>query len=74
VQNRSALQLIYHYLQRGGEVFKLSREMGHSEVQVTEMYLKDFNSTQARMEHSDFSPIGLVNLKKNGGSKRGTKK
>ena len=62
------------YLQRGGEVFKLSREMGHSEVQVTETYLKDFNSTQARMEHSDFSPIGLVNLKKNGGSRRGTKK
>ncbi|HEV2580183.1 MAG TPA: site-specific integrase [Ktedonobacteraceae bacterium] len=28
-----------YYLKRGGEVFKLSREMGHSTVQVAEVYL-----------------------------------
>src|SRR5438309_3040594 len=50
------------YLQRGGEVFKLSREMGHSTVQVTEIYLKDFRSSEARKEHTEFSPIGEFNL------------
>jgi integrase/recombinase XerD len=51
------------YLQRGGEVFKLSREMGHSTVQVTEIYLKDFRSSEARKEHTEFSPIGEFNLR-----------
>ncbi len=60
------------YLQRGGEVFKLSREMGHGTVQVTELYLKDFRSTEARQEHMTFSPIGEINLrrKKSGRGKR----
>jgi len=51
------------YLARGGEVFKLSREMGHSQVQVTEVYPRDFNSTEARKEHSAFSPIANIELK-----------
>jgi site-specific recombinase XerD len=51
------------YLQRGGEVFKLSREMGHSTVQVTEIYLKDFRSSEAWKEHTEFSPIGEINLR-----------
>lgn len=50
------------YLEQGGEVFKLSREMGHSTVQVTESYLKDFRSTQARQDHTEFSPIGKLDL------------
>ena len=60
------------YLQRGGEVFKLSREMGHGTVQVTELYLKDFRSTEARQEHMTFSPIEEINLsrKKSGRDKR----
>lgn len=55
------------YLQRGGEVFKLSREMGHSTVQVTEVYLKDFRSSEARKEHVAYSPISEIKL---GGKKR----
>lgn len=51
------------YLQRGGEVFKLSREMGHGTIQVTELYLKDFRSSEARREHTTFSPIGEINLR-----------
>lgn len=50
------------YMEQGGEVFKLSREMGHSTVQVTESYLKDFRSTQARQDHTVFSPIGKLDL------------
>jgi integrase/recombinase XerD len=52
------------YLEQGGELFKLSREMGHSTVQVTEGYLKQFRSAEARREHTDFSPIGQLDLKK----------
>lgn len=59
------------YLQRGGEVFKLSREMGHGTVQVTELYLKDFRSTEARQEHTVYSPIGEINLR---GKKKAPKK
>ena len=59
------------YLQRGGEVFKLSREMGHGTVQVTELYLKDFRSTEARQEHTAYSPIGEINLR---GKKKARKK
>ncbi|GCE05421.1 tyrosine-type recombinase/integrase [Dictyobacter aurantiacus] len=52
-----------YYLKRGGEIFKLSREMGHSTVQITELYLKDFHSGEARQEHSTYSPIGDLNLR-----------
>lgn len=52
------------YLENGGDVFKLSRELGHSSVQVTELYLKDFGSTQARKEHTSRSPLAKLNLKR----------
>jgi integrase/recombinase XerD len=58
-------------LQRGGEVFKLSREMGHSTIQVTEIYLKDYRSSEARREHNAYSPIGEIgSLNKKKGRKR----
>lgn len=50
------------YLERGGEIFDLSREMGHSTVQVTEVYLKDYRSTSARKQHNKHSPVDLVKL------------
>jgi transposase len=39
-------------------------EMGHSDVGVTKMYLEDFNSTEARREHTSFSPVESIELKK----------
>jgi integrase/recombinase XerD len=50
------------YLKRGGELFDLSREMGHSTVQITEIYLKDYRSTEARKRHPGFSLIEEVQL------------
>lgn len=50
------------YLERGGELFDLSREMGHSTIQVTEVYLKDYKSTEARKRHPKFSPVDMVKL------------
>lgn len=52
------------YLEHGGEVFKLSREMGHSSVQVTKIYLEDFGSTEARKEHNSYSPLANIEFKK----------
>jgi len=45
------------WLERGGEVYSLSRLLGHSSVQVTEVYLRDFESRQARQRHNEFSPL-----------------
>jgi integrase/recombinase XerD len=59
------------YLERGGDLFKLSRELGHSDVQVTRIYLEDFSSTDARKEHTAFSPIAGMKLqKKTSGQKK----
>lgn len=45
------------WLENGGEVFKLSRVLGHASVTVTEVYLKDFQTRSAREEHAKFSPV-----------------
>jgi len=59
------------YLKSGGDLFKLSRELGHSSVQVTgNIYLGDFNSTDARQDHERHSPVNGVNLGKVKDSKK----
>jgi integrase/recombinase XerD len=45
------------WLERGGEVYSLSRLLGHASVQVTEVYLRDFEARQARLRHNEFSPL-----------------
>lgn len=46
------------YLKRGGDIFKLSRELGHANVQVTaNIYLADFKSSDARDDHDKYSVI-----------------
>ena len=52
------------YLRAGGDVFSLSREMGHSSTQVTNIYLQDFSSSDARRKHTTFSPINNLKLRK----------
>jgi len=54
------------YLKNGGDLFRLSRELGHSDVQVTgRVYLADYTSSDAREEHATYSPIaGLGILKR----------
>jgi site-specific recombinase XerD len=54
------------WLERGGEVYSLSRLMGHSSVKVTEIYLEDFKSRQARLQHAKFSPISQLKLRQKG--------
>lgn len=45
------------WLEHGGELYSLSRLLGHSSVQVTEVYLREFRSRQARLHHNEFSPL-----------------
>src|SRR5690348_6451317 len=59
------------WLERGGEVYSLSRLMGHSSVKVTEIYLEDFQSRQARINHTKYSPVGQLKLRKTGRGSRG---
>jgi len=45
------------YLEQGGPLEKLSRELGHSKVNVTEQYIKTLPLSVARQDHEEFSPI-----------------
>jgi integrase/recombinase XerD len=52
------------YLKRGGDLFKLSRELGHANVQITaNIYLADFKSSDARDDHDKYSPVGDIKPK-----------
>jgi hypothetical protein len=44
----------------------ISRAMGHSSVKVTEIYLQDFQSRHARLQHTKYSPVGDLKLPKPG--------
>ncbi|SRR6266487_33591 len=63
------------FLENGGEIYKLSLLLGHSSVTVTERYLKDFVSRNARQDQSKHSPVVSLNLTKNkkGGFRKSSK-
>lgn len=50
------------WLENGGEIFKLSRVLGHSEMQTTQVYLRDFHSREARNDHALYSPVERLHL------------
>lgn len=51
------------YLKQGGDLFKLSRESGHSSVQITgDIYLSDFRSADAIQDHGKYSAVNAVKL------------
>ncbi len=65
------------YLKQGGDLFKLSRELGHSSVQITgNIYLSDFKSADAIQDHEKYSAVNVVRFgrpKDGKKSKRGLK-
>jgi len=62
------------FLEQGGDLYKLSRLMGHTDVKTTERYLKEFTSREARQQQARFSPLERLDLKKRlRGGKRGKK-
>lgn len=52
------------YLKRGGDLFKLSRQLGHGDINTTKIYLEDFTSADAREDHDEFSPLADIDIKK----------
>jgi site-specific recombinase XerD len=59
------------FLENGGDVYKLSLLLGHSSVVVTENYLKDFYSRNARQGQSKHSPVAGMGI---GKSQKGFRK
>ena len=55
------------FLENGGDVYKLSLLLGHSSVVVTENYLKDFESRNARNDQIKHSPVANMDLNKSKG-------
>ena len=51
------------YLQEGGDLFSLSRELGHSDIKTTQRYLEDFTSENARKRHNEFSPLNRLKVR-----------
>jgi site-specific recombinase XerD len=54
------------WLERGGDVYSLSQLLGHSTVKITEIYLEDFKSRQARVQHAQFSPLSKLRVRQHG--------
>jgi integrase/recombinase XerD len=58
------------YIDHGGDVLRLSRELGHSDIKITEIYLRDFSSTDARKEHPSRSVFNDIKVQKRKKPKR----
>jgi integrase/recombinase XerD len=59
------------YMEQGGEMLKLSRELGHSNVRITETYLKSFRSAEARKDHNTYSPLARIHFRRGKNERKG---
>src|SRR5215469_4711276 len=59
----------FNWLTNGGDIYKLSRVLGHTDVQTTQIYLKAFQSQQARVDHVSLSPVEAFRLRHKHGRK-----
>lgn len=48
------------YLQNGGDLFTLQKQMGHADLQMTRRYT-EITDEQVCKSHSAFSPVGMLN-------------
>jgi integrase/recombinase XerD len=46
-----------YYMQRGGEIYRLSRILGHTSVSTTQIYLRSMGIEQLRDDHDTLTPL-----------------
>lgn len=46
-----------HYLRQGGDLYRLSRILGHSTITTTQVYLRSINIDSIREAHQQYSPL-----------------
>ena len=46
-----------HYIRRGGDIYRLSRILGHSTISTTQLYLRSMGIEHLREGHARFSPL-----------------
>ena len=46
-----------HYLRRGGDLYRLSRILGHTNIATTQIYLRSMGIETIREAHQQFSPL-----------------
>jgi integrase/recombinase XerD len=47
------------YVRRGGDIYRLSRILGHTSINTTQIYLRSMGIEHLREGHEKFSPLGL---------------
>jgi integrase/recombinase XerD len=46
------------YIRRGGDIYRLSRILGHASISTTQIYLRSMGIEHLRENHDTFSPLG----------------
>jgi len=45
------------YIRRGGDIYRLSRLLGHASISTTQIYLRSMGIEHLREAHDSFSPL-----------------
>ena len=48
-----------HWLRRGGDIYMLSRILGHSSVAITEVYLRSLGIADLQRQHAEISVLSM---------------